>query len=296
MHESTPTIAYLCSGATISTSVQRRPDAFEHDLMLGSLRPAFADKGMELQEVCWDDGSADWTSFDAALIGTTWDYWDRREEFLDALTTISECTRLCNPIEQVRWNIDKRYLVELDRAGAATIPTIWMDLPTALGITKAFDTFGCDNLVLKRQVGASAEGQHRIDRATPIPHLNAPILVQPFQPTILSEGEYSFIFVDGEPSHALNKRASDGDYRVQSTYGGTEFAYTPSAAEWRAAQRVIDLLDEQPLYARVDMIRNEPGHLVLMEIELIEPYLYPEQGPDLGTHMANAVAQRLGLR
>jgi hypothetical protein len=33
--------------------------------------------------------------------------------------------------------------------------------------------------------------------------------------------------------------------------------------------------------------------LLLMELELIEPYLYPLEGPELGTMMACAVARRL---
>jgi hypothetical protein len=53
------------------------------------------------------------------------------------------------------------------------------------------------------------------------------------------------------------------------------------------------MLDEAPLYARVDMVRGDDGRLVLMELEVIEPYLYPVEGPRLGEMIAEAVRKRL---
>ena len=273
--------------------MNRRADAFEHDLMLAELQPAFAARSMEIREVCWNARDVDWGRFDAAIIGTTWDYWDRREEFLDTLTQVARRTRLFNPLDQVRWNIDKRYLNKLEREGASTIPSVWLESVDVASLERAFDELGCDELVVKRQIGANAEGQHRIARGDKIPEMTEAMLVQAFQPTIESEGEYSFIFIDGSASHALNKRPSGGDYRIQSSYGGLEFDYRPSDPEWSAAQRIVDLLDEPPLYARVDMIRGPSHGLLLMEIELIEPYLYPEQATNLGAMLAEAVAGRL---
>jgi hypothetical protein len=48
-----------------------------------------------------------------------------------------------------------------------------------------------------------------------------------------------------------------------------------------------------PLYARIDMVRLADGRLAVMEAELIEPYLYPLQGPEFGAMLADAVL-RLG--
>ena len=119
------------------------------------------------------------------------------------------------------------------------------------------------------------------------------MMVQPFLPTIQTEGELSFIFIDGDLSHALIKRAKPGDYRIQSSYGGQEETIVPDGSDLDAARAVLDTLDETPLYARVDMLRHPDGSLLLMELELIEPYLYPEQGARLGERMAKAVAARL---
>jgi glutathione synthase/RimK-type ligase-like ATP-grasp enzyme len=148
--------------------------------------------------------------------------------------------------------------------------------------------------VFKRQVGAGADGQYRLRCGDDLPDMPNPMMVQPFLPKIVEEGEISFIFVDGEFSHALIKRAAKGDYRIQSTYGGTEEAITPSTEDLSDAKTILGALDVPPLYARVDMLRGEDGGLLLMEMELIEPYLYPVEGPELGVRMAAAVKKRLG--
>ena len=112
-------------------------------------------------------------------------------------------------------------------------------------------------------------------------------------PMIEQEGEFSFIFIDGKLSHALIKRAAPGDYRIQSLYGGVETAIEPDASDSRDAHAIMETLDEVPLYARVDMLRGEDGRLLLMELEMIEPYLYPEQGPEFGERLAAALLGRL---
>lgn len=289
-------IAYLCSEVTITGSPNRRVDAFEHDLMLAALRPAFAERSMDVVEVRWDDADFDWSSVDAAIIGTTWDYGNRAQEFLNTLEIISSQTTLFNSVATVRWNFDKRYLRELEAQRAAMIPTVWIDEPDGEAIKAAFETLGCDDLVVKQQIGASSRGQHRLALGDPLPKMNQPMMAQAFQPSILIEGEYSFIFIDGEFSHAVLKQAAAGDYRIQSEYGGTESVHSPTRADLETAAGVLALVEESPLYARVDMIRGETGSLLLMELELIEPYLYVEQGLELGAMLAAAVVRRLETR
>lgn len=288
-----PDIAYLCSHCTISTSSNRRSDAFEHDHTLAALRPAFKNRDMTITEVCWDDNGADWSSFDAAIIGTTWDYWDRQQEFIGTLEKIEQQTRLMNGAATVRWNVHKRYLQDFAAAGHKLIPTLWIDDPTPNKVKAAFSHFGCESIVVKRQVGAGADGQHRLSRGDDIPELSNPMMAQPFLPAIQTEGELSFIFVDGQFSHALKKSAAAGDYRIQSSYGGTETALIPSESDLTQAAGVLASVDDDLLYARVDMLRAEDGELYLMELEAIEPYLYPLEGPELGQRMAAAVARRL---
>jgi hypothetical protein len=288
-------IAYLASRVTLPGSPIRRTDAFEHDYMMDALRGPFEARGMRVEDVAWDDQKADWADYAAVIIGTTWDYWDRLEEFLAALERIEGQTRLFNGSALVRWNARKTYLRELETKGAKLIPTLWMDVADEAAAKAAFDTFGADDLVFKRQVGAGAKDQHRVKRGELIPAMPHAMMVQPFLPMIQTEGELSFIFIDGEFSHALIKRAQPGDYRIQSTYGGREEKITPSAEDLAAARAIIGTLDEAPLYGRVDMLRGDGGGLLLMELEVIEPYLYPVEGPELGERMAAGIARRLEL-
>lgn len=286
-------IAYLSSKVTLPGSPVRRPDAFEHDHMMDALRGPFAAHGMSVHDVDWADPVQDWRDFDAAIIGTTWDYWDHQAAFLDTLERIETAIPLFNPAASVRWNSHKTYLRDLEAKGARLIPTLWLDTVDEAKAAQAFDLLETDDLVFKRQVGAGAAGQHRLTRGAPVPAMPHAMMVQPFLSQIVSEGELSFIFIDGALSHTLIKRAKPGDYRIQSAYGGVEEAITPNAADLSAAEAILGALDAVPLYARVDMLRGGDGGLLLMELEMIEPYLYPLQGPELGPRLAAALAARL---
>ncbi len=286
-------VAYLASQKTLPNASGRRSDAYEHDAMMQCLRSAFEPKGAHVDDIAWDDPDTDWQAYDAAIIGTAWDYWDRHEDFLQTLQKIASATHLLNPITMVRWNSHKSYLRDLGAMGVSLIPTLWLDDANAEA-TAVFDRLNTDDVVFKRQVGASADGQHRLHRGQPIPAMPEPMMTQPFLRSIQSEGEFSFIFIDGVFSHALMKRAADGDYRIQSEYGGTETVIVPSPEDIATAQNVLSATpDETPLYARVDMLRGEAGDLLLMELELVEPYLYPLQGPELGDRLYAALQRRL---
>ena len=53
------------------------------------------------------------------------------------------------------------------------------------------------------------------------------MLVQPFFEQITSLGEASLMIFDGNFSHAILKRAKEGDFRVQDDFGGTVERYIP---------------------------------------------------------------------
>ena len=262
--------------------------------MMEALTGPLQAAGYELEDIDWREPGVAWSDFGAVMIGTTWDYWDHKDAFLDTLRAIETKTRLFNPAHLVEWNAHKSYLKQLEAKGARLIPTLWMDEVTPNNARAAFDRLGRDDLVFKRQVGAGADGQHRLKRGEAIPDMPHPMMVQPFLSRIVEKGEFSFIFIDGVFSHALIKRAASGDYRIQSSYGGTEEKIEPDREDLRAATAMIETLDAPPLDARVDMLRAETGELLLMELELIEPYLYPQQGPDLGPLIAKALTRRLG--
>lgn len=293
------TVAFLACETTLPGSGSRREDAFEHDLMIAALEPAFRAKGLDLRVIDWEAPLSAFDGVDFVQVGSTWNYWDKVEDFLAKLDAIQERgIMVANTPDLIRWNIKKTYLQELEANGARAIPTLWREIVTEKGVTEALDVFECDKVVVKRQIGAGADGQELISRGgMPGPNweFGHPAMLQPFLPTIASEGEISLIFIDGAFSHALLKRAASGDYRIQSLYGGTEEDFSPSADDIAAAQTVLDAVPfPTPLYARIDMLRMEDGGLALMEAEMIEPYLYPVQGPELGAKLAEAIKSRLG--
>jgi glutathione synthase/RimK-type ligase-like ATP-grasp enzyme len=261
------------------------------------LRRGFAPNGLTIEQVRWTQPE-DWRRFGAVMVYCAWDYQDRHEDFLATLDRIAALgIPVFNSPEVVRWNIRKTYLREFEARGVPIIPTLWPERPTADDIRAAFAEFGTEDVILKRQVGGGARAQVRYTPANiPAdgPIMDRPGMIQPFIPAIATEGEYSFLFIDGEFSHALVKRARQGDYRIQEAYGGTSQSIDASREDERQARAVLEALDEPQLYARVDMVRGADSRLLLMELEVIEPYLYPVEGPRVGAMIGKALKRRLG--
>ena len=292
-------IAFLACPETLPGSPARRPDAFEHDLLLTALRTGLGNRA-EVTDIDWRAPLEELARFDLAYLGTPWDYTEAKDEFLARLEALEAAgVMVANPADVIRWNADKLYLRELAERGAPSIPTLWPEAPSPADIHAAFAHFGCERVVVKRRVGAGAIGQdsfRRGDAAIDAWQMTQPAMIQPFLPAIQTEGELSFIFVTGGFSHALIKRTAGDDYRIQSLYGGIEVPLSPTSADLAAAQAIMAMLPfaEPPVYARVDMVRLEDGALAVIEVELIEPYLYPQQGPEFGKLLADAMIARLG--
>ena len=292
-------IAFLACAETLPGSPTRRPDAFEHDLQLAALRDGLAGWA-QVTEIDWQAPLEQFTRFDLAILGTPWDYTEHKDAFVARLEALEAAgVKVCNSSEVVRWNADKLYLRELEQRGAASIPTLWPEAPDENTVAAAFAHFDCERVVVKRRVGAGAIGQESFTRGDPRLtgwRMDQPALIQPFLPAIQAEGELSFIFVSGRFSHALIKRARSGDYRIQSLYGGTEVPLDPSPSDRTTAESIMAMLPftAPPLYARIDMVRLPDGELAVIEAELIEPYLYPLQGPGFGRMLAEGVLELAG--
>ena len=296
----TKRIAFLACPATLAGSPTRRPDAYEHDLYLNALSAGLAGHDAVVEGVDWRAPLEELATYDFALLGTPWDYTEAKDEFLTRLGALEAAGVVVgNPLAIVSWNADKLYLAELERLGVPGIPTLWPESAGPADIAAAFEHFGCDRVVAKRRVGAGAIGQSSFSRGEAVPadwRIDQPTMIQPFLPAIQHEGELSFIFIDGRFSHALIKRPTAEDYRIQSLYGGVEVPLDPAPADLAAAEAAVARLPfaEVPLYARIDMVRRPDGVLALIEAELVEPYLYPRQGAAFGARLATAIMARLG--
>ena len=114
-------------------------------------------------------------------------------------------------------------------------------------------------------------------------------MVQPFMNNIIDEGEYSLFYFGGEYSHAILKLPAPGDFRVQEEHGGDIQPVEPSIELRVVGEKTVRLLDEVPLYARVDFVRDADDQFLLMEMELIEPALYFRMDKDSPERFAQAV-------
>ncbi len=289
-------IAILASDNMMPGHADERDDFFERDEEMGKIIPAFAAQGLKAELTRWREIGDRAGEFAAVLPLFVWDYFEGNEAtFLAQMAKAEAKTSVFNPFSCLEWNVRKSYLDELESAGAPVIATVTLDRVTKTGIAKAFEALKTDKIVIKPQVGGGAWRQVLYSKGAPFPSKDQlpphDAMVQAFLPSVVEEGEYSFLYFGGQFSHGVLKQAKKGDYRIQSIYGGTERSYTPTSKERAAARAVLDALDYTPLYARVDLLRGQDGQLKLIELEMVEPYLYLTHAPGEGGE--NKGAQKL---
>lgn len=256
--------------------------------------------GVEAEMGVWSDPGVGWSGFDRVWVSSIWDYHDRLEEFRGWLGRVSELTWLENPAELIEWNLDKRYLRELEAEGVPVVPTVWTDLTAGTDADDAAREQGWERIVVKPTVdlGAinlSVVGPGEVEGA--VAGIAGASMVQPFLSSLAEEGELSLVYMRGELSHTVRKVPREGDFRVQESYGG-RYALEPADAEAEEiGSAVLSLLDGRgsggaaPLYARIDLVRGLDGDLRLIEVELIEPNLFlREAGAEAAARFAALLA------
>lgn len=254
--------------------------------------------GIEPVSRAWSDPAVDWSSFDAVLIRTTWDYFQRPAEFARWLDALPVPT--INPAPLLRWNSDKRYLLELALDGVDVIPS---RVVAGADLRAALADFAGRDIVVKPTISGGAwhtvrgtVGDAAFDAAlAPLPR-DIDYLVQPFVPEVAADGEWSLLYFGGGFTHAVLKRAARGDYRVQSQYGGTVDVLEPGPVLLAAAQRALDAVTalghDDWAYARVDGVVVD-GRFKVMELEMIEPALFLAGSPHAARRFARTLRERL---
>ena len=245
----------------------------------------------------WNDESIAWDTFDAAVIRSAWDYVPVRDKFLQFAKNIETKTKLFNSYDVMRWNTDKKYLFVLEDNGVPIIPTKFAhNIDEALPAIKwAFDKASA--VAIKPTVGAGARlagkastENEAIEYVKRILEANRTVIIQPYISSVDDEGEKAIIVINGEISHAAKKvpaltKGGHGDAagQLEITKEMREIVKTISntVSEWN------DLL-----FARVDVVRMD-GKLVLMELELTEPWLFMQFRPEAGLDLFKALEQRI---
>lgn len=248
-------------------------------------------RGHSVDPVPWT-GEGDLKGYDLVLPLVVWGYHLQYADWLRFLARVeTEQLPVVNPPRLLRWNSDKAYLKELAAKGIPTVETVEVERLTDADLAKAAELFGTEELVVKPPVSASATGTHRIRAGDPIPASEAGqrMMIQPFLPSIATEGEYAIILFDSAYSHTVVKRPKSGDFRVQPHLGGkTEPSEAPEGAV-ELARAALAAAPADATYARVDIVRGNDGQLQIMELELIEPALFLDVAPHGEEAFANAV-------
>lgn len=256
--------------------------------------------GWKTHLVSWRNEQVDWNDFDVVLIRSPWDYQDAPEQFLRILETIdASSATLENSLATVQWNINKKYLRELESKGVTIVPTIWKEQFDASEVATYFSHFNTEQLVIKPCVSANADNtfwltKHNVDEyLSQLERIFAQRdhMVQPFMEHIVSEGEFSCFFFDGNYSHSILKTPKKDDFRVQEEHGGQLKLITPEPKLMEQALFSIQQLAQMPMYARVDFVRFN-DEFAMMEAELIEPSLYFNMDDQSAQRFADAFAAK----
>ena len=282
----------------VTIGIAELDELFADDRMLVA---ELGKRGADAELVVWTDPRIDWSDFDLAIIRSTWDYIDNRERFISALERIdaSSCA-LHNPLDIVRWNTDKAYLFDLERWGVPVVPTLQVTRADARAVQDDVVRRGWTSAIVKPRVGAGGSGVTLVDSAEVEATLgrmgnelpSAEFIVQPLVESIRTEGELSFVYIDGELNHVLRKTPAAGDFRSHGMYGGTMEGVAPTLREREEADAIMGRLPFSPLYTRLDLVRVD-GRLSVMELELIEPILYFDFAPEGAGKLADAALARL---
>jgi glutathione synthase/RimK-type ligase-like ATP-grasp enzyme len=245
----------------------------------------------------WNDKSIAWESFDAAVIRSAWDYVPVRDEFLQFAKNVETKTKLFNSYDVMRWNTDKKYLSILENKGVPIIPTKFASnidearpaIRWAFGIAEA--------IAIKPTVGAGARlagkattEAEAIEFVKRIGEAKRTAIIQPYISSVDDEGEKAIIVINGEISHVAKKvpaltKGGHGDaagqLEITSEIRDIVKTISNAVSEW-----------DDLLFARVDVVRMGEK-LVLMELELTEPWLFMQFRPEAGVNLFKALKQRI---
>lgn len=252
----------------------------DEDQMLLKL---FKDHNHEVELLVWDEPSVQWENYDCVIIKSTWDYFiGKIEKFYQWLELLKQKNVKCfNHPDTIKWNADKHYLLDIEKAGLKIVPTTIIEKDNKLNVDELLLKFNSEELVIKPCVSGAAMNTFRVDKNIPadvLAEINALLLeesylVQPLKKEILTEGEWSFVYFNQKFSHHLLKSGKENDFRVQHFWGGS--INTPKYHDemLMQANQYIEHFAKDTLYARVDAVWSN-NQLELMELELIEPYLF----------------------
>ncbi len=279
---------------------------------LAPLTTALVAAGATVTRPAWDDPSASFDGVDRVVIRSPWAYHECPDRFCDFLDELATRVPVDNPPEVVRWNTDKRYLHDLAAAGIPITPTTFFP-PGATFDLSVLAECTTDDVVVKPSISAGSRNTARYrasDSAAVVAHVEAlqrsgqVAMVQPYLVAVDTAGETAVVLIDGVVSHGLRKgpllRLGAG--LVEGLFAVEEMApRTPTPQHLALVDTVRTFLhrrfapvfgDRPLLYARVDLVDDDDGRPVVLEIELNEPSLFHDHAPGSAERFADAILRR----
>jgi glutathione synthase/RimK-type ligase-like ATP-grasp enzyme len=263
--------------------------------------PHLAAAGIETKIVDWRSAGCDFSKFDLIVLRSCWDYHLHAAEFIDWLQRIAQVTPILNAVDTGLWNHNKFYLREVEALGIEIAPTVFVNGSGPIASSGWQEIRGWKKFVVKPAVSASAHKTWLFDSMA-VPdedELTSKMegegfLIQQFIPEIQTQGEISFIYIDGAYSHAVLKLPAAGDFRVQKEHGGSAELLNPDSALLDHANEIAAKVAQvrDSLYCRIDAMARD-GKLVLMELELIEPELFLGLAEGAAERFAKAIVKRI---
>lgn len=265
---------------------------------------ALETRGWLVEQCDWRRQDIDWSQFDACVVRTTWDYTNAPGAFRRWIDAVAAQTHLLNPAEAMAWNLHKGYLRELEQRGVRIAPTVWLPRGPAPAIAELMEQRSWGRGMLKPVIGATARETLRFDadvdgwqaaqehaaRLCPAEEM----MLQPYFPSVETQGEMSAIFFGEELTHAVRKVPQPGDYRVQDNFDAHDEPYDLSAAEAAWARQVLAAAPQRLTYARVDFLHDDAGIPHLLELEIVEPSLFFRHAPEAAAAFVGAIASAVG--
>jgi len=284
-------VSYFSTGAYDTNTI-------DEDKLLSSI---LKELGISHEIVSWSDPEADWSKFTTLLIKSTWDYFDFYPEFLNWIQKIKNLgIPVLNDLETILWNSAKNYLLEIEEKGFPVISGLILKKGEEIDANQISQKIKSDIWVVKPLVSGGAKNTLKIQASDWESYVDQvrdlvkeeDFLVQPFIQEVQSVGEYSLIFFNQKFSHAVLKTPAKADFRVQHYFGGTTQTIDPSTDMLKSCQALVDEFASGSLYARVDGVEIA-GVFHLMELELIEPYLFLGLADQAIPNYKEALTERL---
>ena len=261
------------------------------------IQEALENKGLRVIKKDWADTNFDWSTTKLVLFRTTWDYYNRYEEFSKWLKSSTNQTIHINSSSIIKWNMDKKYLKVLEEEGVNIPETEFITKGSKTTLEEIHSKNNWYKTVLKPTFSGGGRHTYKLNLESLSTHedlfqelvMKEDMMLQVFQNNIVEKGEMSLIMIDGEYTHSVLKVAKEGDFRVQDDFGGSVHEYKPSSEEIDFAKKTIAACPEKPIYARVDIFLDNNNKLALGELELIEPELWFRNNHNAADKLADSI-------